>query len=134
MNLPSLIAAAYSLYSQRQAAEALNGSWIVIEQLLDHYWKLYVNSLNDKKRRKRLSDTRAYTATVRTEILQAKEILPELLCNELHSARRERNELAHRASTSAEMSDVGLKAMRSMIEFFCENVIEPPLAVPVMNW
>lgn len=133
-SLPGLVAGAYSAYSQRQLAEAVVDSWIVVEQLLDWYWTKHRVALSDKARKERLADTRTYSAAVRIEVLQTAKVLPEPLCQELQSARRHRNDLAHRASVTGGGADVCLAAMRHTIELFSGAQVEPPLSNVGVTW
>jgi hypothetical protein len=133
-SLPSLVAGAYSAYSKHLLAEALVDSWIVVEQLLDWYWTKYRDSLTDGGRRKRLADSRTYSAAVRIEMMETSSILSEELCRELHDARRHRNELAHRARLTNEGADVCLRAMHHAIEFFSGKQVSPPLSSAGVGW
>ena len=67
-NLPTPISSAYSLFSQRQNAEAMSDSWIVIEQILDSLWMKYISEINNPKQKERLEDTRTYTSAIRIEL------------------------------------------------------------------
>jgi len=133
-NLPTFVAGAYSLFSQRQAAEALIDSWIVIEQIIDSLWAHYLTRIADNSRKDRLSDPRTYTAAVRIELLYTVGILPLPLYEVLNIARAHRNRLAHRAEISLTMSKECLMAMKEMIEFLCKTSVEPPLTCEGVNW
>lgn len=123
--LPTSVASAYSLLSQRQYSEALLDGWNVIEQIIDWYWVNYLTSLSEE-RRKRLKDTRTYTASVRTEVLETTGRLPSELCKGIHKARKHRNALAHRLDTDPERARETVLAMHKTVEFFCDAKVEPP--------
>jgi len=133
-NLPTFVAGAYSLFSQRQAGEALMDSWIVIEQIIDSLWADFLKRITGNSRKERLPDRRIYTSAVRIELLYTVGILPLPLYEALNIARDHRNKLAHRAKISLTMSKECLMAMKQMIEFLCKTSVEPPLANLGVNW
>jgi hypothetical protein len=132
--LPTLVAGAYSLLSRSLLSEALIDSWIVVEQLIDWLWTNYLKSLMNKKRKERLADSKTYTAAVRTEVLGSIGTLPLPLCEEIHQARKHRNELAHRARIDVAMATETAAAMQRVIEFVCDTRVEPPLVSQGVNW
>lgn len=133
-DLPALVAGAYSLFSQRQLSEALIDSWIVCEQVIDHLWKNYISTIEDKSRVKRLDDNRTYSVAVRTEILHSIGEISAPIYNELNKARKNRNELAHGAKTTLSETTVCLNAMKLIVEFLCNRTVEPPLANVGVTW
>jgi hypothetical protein len=132
--LPTLVAGAYSLFSQRQLSEALIDSWIVVEQIIDWLWTDYLLRIADKSRKKRLSDPRTYSAAVQIEILHTIGVLPLSLYQALNTARKHRNDLAHRAEISLTMATEGVTAMKQIIEFLCKTSVEPPSVSVGVNW
>lgn len=132
--LPTFIASAYSLYAQRQQGEALLDSWIVIEQIIDWFWNEYKAKVFDKSRKERLSDTRTYTAAVRTEALLIAGIIPDTLYHTLNLARKHRNDLAHRGKANFNMTQVVILAMKDALEFLLKRKIEPPYVHLGINW
>lgn len=132
--LPSLVAGAYSFFSQRQFSEALNDSWVVIEQIIDSLWKDYVRNIGEKFRKDLLSDSRTYSVVVRMETLHTTGTIPANLHELLDKARRNRNRLAHRAKINDVMAQQCLTAMHQMIEFFCNMSVEPPMTTKGVNW
>jgi hypothetical protein len=133
-NLPTFIVSAYSLFSQQQNSEALVDSWIAVEQIIDWLWNNYLSQIADAGRAKRLSDTRTYSVAVRIEILHSVGVLPSSLYNDLNSARRHRNDLAHRAKSSLNTTTTTLTAMKQLIEFVCKTTVEPPLPNVSLSW
>jgi hypothetical protein len=132
-SLVTLIPAAYSLYSQRQLAEALIDSWIVCEQLLDSTWRSHVDSF-DSARRKRLDDQRTFSPAVRIELLQTAGAIPDELAAKLHRARRSRNEIAHRASISLDGAAHALDGMKAFLEFVLGSSIAAPAVSQAISW
>ncbi len=122
-NLPTLIAGAYSLFSQCQYSESLIDSWIVIEQILDYLWSNYCSSFVDVARKDRLSDTRTYSASVRIEILHSIDLISKDLYISFNRARKNRNDLAHRARISLEMANECIDALRQVIEEICGQAV-----------
>jgi len=133
-HLPALVAGAYSLFSQRQLAEAIVDSGIVIEQLIDFMWADYVSRIADKARRERLNDTRTYTAAVRTEVFHSTGRIEENLYRQLNSARKHRNEVAHRARATLAMADETTSAMRALVEMFCRRAVAPLNTYQGVGW
>ena len=133
-NLPSLTAGAYSLFSQSQFSEALNDAWIVVEQAIDWLWKRYKNRISDAERKKRLGDSRTYTAAIRIEILHTIGVLDSDLYTLMTTARIHRNKLEHRAEINSDMASETLMAMKSTIELICGTQVGTPLANPSVNW
>lgn len=131
--LPTLVAGAYSLFSQRQIGEALADAWFASEQMLDYMWRQYVSSVPGQ-RRSRLEDTRTYTAAVRTEVLHTAGRLDSATYEALNSARQKRNAFAHRARVDLSAAQVCLDTMKAMIELLCATSVEPPLANTGLNW
>jgi len=133
-NLPTFVASAYSLFSRHAYSEALLDSWIVVEQIIDWLWKEYLANINDRPRKDRLSDTRTYSASVRIETLFTTNKIPLSLYEIIHTARKHRNELAHRAKINLDMAQDSLSAMKQVIEFTCQTTVEPPLANVGVTW
>ena len=134
VNLPSLTAGAYSLFSRRQLSEALIDAWIVIEQIVDWLWEEHKNQTSNADRRNRLADSRTYTAAVRIEILRTTDVLDDELYAEITTARSHRNNLAHRAKISFDIALETLNAMKSTLEFLCGGSIGAPSASRGVNW
>ncbi len=131
-SIPEFVAGAYSLYSQRQASEALVDSWVVCEQLLNYLWDRFCERLDNSPRRRRLKDARS--VNLRLEVLQTAGSIPESLAEALHAARRRRNRLMHHASTGIEAARKGLEAMKMALEHVLgEEVAEPSVSTGV-NW
>ena len=84
--LPTFVAGAYALYSQRQLSEALADAWVACEQILNHLWDQYLSTLTSR-RRKSLSDSRTYPVAVRLEILRTVGRLSQDLHDALDLAR-----------------------------------------------
>jgi hypothetical protein len=133
-SLPGLVAGAYSAFSKRHLAEAVVDSWVVVEQLVDWYWTRYVNSLAEKGRKQRLADPRTFSAAVRIEVLQTANVLPEPMCEDLHAARRHRNELAHRGNVTGKAAEACLAAMCQAIEVFTAHNVAPAVSNVGVTW
>jgi len=133
-SMPEFVAGAYSLYSQRQINEALADSWVVCEQLLNYLWQRHCAEMADKPRKKRLDDTRTYSASVRLEVLRTAELLPDSLYQVLHKARDHRNKLLHRAKMDFQATSESMTAMKMMLEDILGEPIEPPETLRGVNW
>jgi len=132
--LPSLVAGAYYNYSRRQPAEALMDAWIVAEQILDSMWTEYVSGLEGAKRKTRLEDSRTYSASVRIEVLRTAGVTDEDMYEDLHQARKARNDLAHRALIDKEAALQGMCAMRRLIKLVCGSSVAHSDASHGVNW
>lgn len=132
--LPTLVAGAYWMCSRRQLGEALLDSWGACEQVLDYLWRKYVSSLSDDRRRERLKDTRTYTAAVRTETLFSVGLIDSTVYDALNAARKQRNDIAHRAKITLQGAQDGAEAMKLMIELLCKTNIEPVLICRSITW
>jgi hypothetical protein len=93
---PTYVANSYYFWFQQQFAEAVVNSWIFVEQYLEHLWKSLIPAVGSH-RRERLKDSRTYTASVRTEVLQTAGLLDDATAEVFHRARRFRNSLSHNA-------------------------------------
>jgi hypothetical protein len=114
-NLPTIVASAYSLYTQHRLSEALIDAWIAAEQIIDSIWESYLRLLPDKERIRRLKDERTYTVAVRLELLVTAGKLPEELYCALQKARHHRNAVAHRAEIGFFAAMDTLGALRLLI-------------------
>lgn len=132
--LPTLVAGCYWMFSRRQLGEALLDSWGASEQILDYLWRDYLSSLSDDRRRERLRDTRTYTAAVRTETLFTAGLIDSTVYDALNTARKQRNDMAHRAKITLQGAQDGTDAMKLMIELLCKTNIEPPQTSTSINW
>lgn len=133
-NLPTFVAGAYSLYSQRQLSEALIDAWIAIEQIIDSYWESYISQMDENGRRARLRDTRSYTAAVRTEVLFTAGKIPASLYKDWNTSRKHRNALSHRAQIELKAARETVMALKETIEFFCGETVSVPLLSQSINW
>ncbi len=113
--LPSLLVAALHHSSRHNASETILTGWIVCEQILSYYWDEHVNCVQDPIRRRRLADTRTYTAAVRAELLHTAQKMEKNTYLLFQKARKARNDLAHRAVTSREAPSDSIAAMRRML-------------------
>lgn len=133
-SLPALVAGAYSLFSRRQLSEALMDSWIVSEQILDHLWEKYMLTVPDRARKKRLEDTRIFTATVRAEVLLTAGTIGLSIYQAIQKARKHRNDLAHRAKISLSNASECLHTMKALVELVCEREVAWPEVSTGVNW
>lgn len=133
-NLPTFIASAYSLFSQRQIGEAISDSWIAIEQILDYLWKEYISKITDTERKRGLEDKRTYTSAVRIELLYTAGRFSEPLYQALNKARDHRNRLTHRAEVNLTKATECMMAMIQIIEFYCGVSVEKPDTTEGVNW
>ena len=132
--LPTLVAGAYSLSSQRQLGEALIDAWVVSEQILDYLWREHVSKVGDTARKDRLSDPRTYSAAVRTEILHTTDEIDQDLYSALNLARKHRNDMAHRARVTSQAANDVLHAMKLMLEHLLQTEVESPIAGSSISW
>jgi hypothetical protein len=113
--IPVLIPAAASHAWRHNFPETIITAWIVAEQLLFREWTTHIDSISDSKRKRRLMDTRTYTASVQAELLRSVGILEEEAYQHVQAARKVRNDLAHRGLATFEGASQCLDAMRAMI-------------------
>jgi hypothetical protein len=124
--VPQLVAAAYYHGHASNNAEAALTSWTVVEQLLALEWDDYLADLPAGDRKVRLRDTRTYTAAIQAEVLLTAGHLDHDLYERVQSARKIRNDLAHRARISQEGAQVCTKAMQAMLEAHLKDEIAQP--------
>lgn len=134
ITIPVIIASAYSNFSKRQLGETIIDSWMVIEQLLNDYWKVHISKINDTSRKKRLKDHRTYSSSVKIEMLFSLGLFPNDLYEKINKARKHRNDLAHNVVISLDGAKESTVALQSMIEFFLKTKIEPLLVNEGINW
>lgn len=125
--LPAFIASAYYNADRHNLAEAAVSAWISTEQILSHYWREYVASIDDAQRRRRLMDYRSYISSIQLEILDTISVFPSALAKKVHVARKARNELAHYGKLEFSDANACLTAMHAMIEFFCGTTLPNPV-------
>jgi hypothetical protein len=122
--LPLFIASAFSEYSQHQLEESLIDAWVACEQLINHYWKIFINMSTNKERRERLKDERTYSSSVKLEVLYSSRIFQEDLYNSLQIARKHRNNLIHDIKIDYYAVMDTFEALRGIIEFYTGYVIK----------
>ena len=132
LTLPLFVASAYSLFSQRQVNAAISDSWVVCEQIVNHWWGSHLEGIHDEKRRQRLSDGRAYTAAIKIEVLQTARVIGDELSEALNKARNHRNNLLHSAKMSLPAAKESMNAMKVALEHVLgEEVAEPSVSTGV---
>jgi hypothetical protein len=132
--LPTLVAAAYSSFSRRQLSAALNDSWVVVEQVIDDVWNQYTSGLPEAGRRGRLTDTRTYTAAVRTELLYTAGEINSDTYEALNRARKYRNDFIHGAKIDLSTTQHCMTTMRLILERACGTPVEAPLTSIGVIW
>jgi hypothetical protein len=133
--LPRFVLAAYSSFHRHEHPEALLMGWIVTEQLIDELWRRYVSALRPRERRERLMDSTSYSAAVRIEVLEVAAVFDRDLASRLHSARKLRNALAHRATVTGEDAEIVIRTMHAMLERWLGVTLPPVVAVGVgVGW
>jgi hypothetical protein len=115
-SLPSLVAAAAFHTARHNLSETIVTSWVVVELILYSQWTKHLQSLPDSARRRRLKDTRTYTASVQAEVLVTAGLLPDDLYKKVQAARKIRNDFAHEGSATADGAAHCMEAMRAMIQ------------------
>jgi hypothetical protein len=116
-SLPGLVAAAAFHAARHNLSETIITSWVVVEVILYHQWIGYLKSLSDSARRRRLEDTRTYSAGIQAEVLLTAGLVQDDTYNKVQSARKTRNDFAHRGVASADGAAQGMEAMRAMVSF-----------------
>ncbi len=114
-SLPSLVAAAAFHAARHNVQETIINSWVVVELILYERWTGHIQSLRDSARRRRLEDTRTYSAGVQAEVLLSTGLLQDDTYRKVQSARRVRNDFAHRGAATADGAAQCMEAMRAMI-------------------
>lgn len=115
--LPTLLVSAAFHASRYNISETVLSSWIVCEALVSARWDEYVMELAPE-RKKRLNDTRTYSASVRLEVLRTVGALDDECYTLLHQARAARNDLAHNVRVTVEKAAVCVSAMRLFLSRF----------------
>jgi hypothetical protein len=113
--LPTLLVAAVYHAFRHHLGEAIVTAWIVCEQILSHLWDRHVTNIEDPARRKRLEDSRTYSASVQAEVLLTKGELDNETYRLVQSARKLRNDLAHRSLMGHDAVDQCTVAMGAML-------------------
>src|SRR6266545_5809029 len=80
-----------------------------------HLLARVITSLSDSARRRRLEDTRTYSAGVQAEVLLTAGLMHDDTYSKVQSARKTRNDFAHRGVASADGAAHGMEAMRAMV-------------------
>jgi hypothetical protein len=114
-SLPSLVAAAAFHAARHNLSETIITSWVVVELILYHQWVGHLRSLPDSARRRRLQDTRTYSAGVQVEVLLTAGLIQGDVYDKVQSARKTRNDFAHRGAASADGAAGCMEAMRAMV-------------------
>ena len=123
----AFIAGAYSFYSRGQMAEAIVDAFVVIEQIIDRYWKQHIADLSPSpERRDRLRNTTIYGASTRTEILETIGVFDPDLSKHFHQARRHRNNVVHEASIGSESAVETMNALKVGLELLCDVTVATP--------
>jgi hypothetical protein len=113
--LPSLVAAAAFHAARHNSSETIINSWVAVELILYQRWVAHLNSLSDSARRRRLKDTRTYSAGVQAEVLLTAGLINVDTYDKIQSARKIRNDFAHRGDASADGAAQCMEAMRAML-------------------
>jgi hypothetical protein len=120
--------------ARRDWSAGLSNLWIVIEQIVSHIWdreiiKRAVAAGSPKVRRDQLSDNRTWTAAVKLEMLHQKGYLSADALQELSSARKARNDLAHEGYTPSE--EAALAALSGVERLI--RVVLPEQHIPLFE-
>lgn len=133
--MPTFVASAYALFSQRQLAEALASAWITIEQFIDRKWNDYVAATGATGALlRRLQSSRYHPVFARIETLRADGVLADSLCDTVDQARQRRNALMHGARVALDDTRVVLLALHAVVEEACGQQSSPPECSSVLNW
>jgi hypothetical protein len=97
--------------ARRDWNSGLSNLWIVIEQIVSHIWdqKIIGQAVTTgapKSRRDQLGDNRTWTVAVKLEMLHQTGYLDAAALQDLSTARKARNDLAHEGQTPSEVSAV----------------------------
>jgi hypothetical protein len=125
-SLPAFVVGAYSNYSKHQLGEAMADAWVAIEQIVNALWDQHKEGIDRGARKRRLSDTRTYTAAVRIEVLEQAGILSGDTAEMFQAARGKRNELMHGGAVSWERTEAVMDAMKHALE----HVLGQEVTVP----
>ena len=130
---PRFVASAYSHYSRAHMAEAIIDAFVVIEQIVDHYWSQHISQV-PLKRRERLKDTRLYTASSRIEVLETTGVIDSAQSTHFHNARGHRNNVAHRGAVGPDSAKESMSALKAALELLCgDEVTQPQTSKSVMG-
>ena len=85
-------------------------------------------------RQSRLSDTRTYTAAVRTELLYTAGEIDSDTYEALNRARKHRNDFVHGAKIALSATQDCMTTMRLMLERACGMPVEAPITSMGVIW
>ena len=115
--IPSLLVAAVYHCTRHYIAGTIMSCWILCEAIIAGTSNTYVRQIANGKRRARLGDYRAYSASVQLEVLLAAGVISSALYDALNAARKVRNDLAHIGKMDNQSAGICVDAMRLTIEF-----------------
>lgn len=116
--LPLLVVAAVFHSSRHNIPETVISAWIVCEELLANLWKKHLSSVTRADRRRRLEDSRTYTASVQAEVLLTAGLIDEEIYATVQDARRIRNNLAHGSAVNQNGAAVAMRGLKLMLNLF----------------
>lgn len=131
--LPQLVAGAYWMHDIRAPSEALLDAFIVVEQLVNHWWQGHRAGATGA-RRDRLNDNRTSSVAVRIEVLQTDGYIDDDLADLLQQARKLRNDLAHGARISHTAALTGINAMTAALSSYLQEDLVAPVSGDGISW
>lgn len=132
-NLPTFIVNAYAATPRRQPTRAIVSAWVVIEQLIEEFWDKFCGDVESEKREGILKHAIRRPA-IKTEMLYESGVINLELCENLHKARQNRNNVMHKSEVSPDLTKESIFALRDMIEFYCGESVNIPQLNTSINW
>jgi hypothetical protein len=126
-HLPLFVGSAYSFYSEGEYAQAITNAWVACELMLYKLWKTRADQLDDPARKKRLLDTRSYSAAIQTEVLYTAAAIPNDIYLALNVARKRRNDLVHSGEVSFQGAADTMKALKQFLEYEIGLTVADPI-------
>jgi len=116
-SLPRLVVGAYSLYSQGLLPECVLDAWSVMEVIIFSFWEKHVNQF-DSSRKKRLNDTRTYSAAVQIEVLQT--LGPKVHnWDKIQESRKIRNNQTHSLRINPDDANTVMETLTNFLSIVC---------------
>lgn len=129
--LPTVISNAYSGAPKRQVVKTVVNSWLGIKQILKKIWNDYLEDVDSDKRKGILRNAGDPT---KTEMLTESGVFSLELCESVHQARQNRNDIVHHDEIVPDMIKDNILALKEIIEFYSGCEVNIPQIGAGINW
>jgi len=144
--LTDLYAHSCKAFENHEFALCLTIAWTITENLLRRLWERYIEAnrhreIDDikvifisKERKKKLTESRDFSASVISEFLSLNNNLPFKIYNKLDEVRQERNKWLHYlAPISRKIAQQSVEVAEQMLNISEEINLEVPLALSIQD-